>query len=73
MLALPLVEAPLGAEVLLEALGLYRAARGRGWTVRSSVECLIAACALRHDLEVLHRDRDYGALARISPLRQRAV
>ncbi len=69
--SLPLVESPLGADVFSEAVDLYRGARRGGLTVRSSVDCLIAACAIRHDLEVLHRDRDYAALARVSPLRQR--
>jgi predicted nucleic acid-binding protein len=41
--------------------------------VRSSIDSQIAASALRHDLEVLHRDRDYRLLAKISPLRQRAL
>ncbi|MBW2316105.1 MAG: PIN domain-containing protein [Deltaproteobacteria bacterium] len=72
MLAFPIVESPLGSDVYLEAIGLYRAARRSGRTVRSSVDCLIAACALRHDLEVLHRDRDFGVLAQISPLRERS-
>jgi hypothetical protein len=58
MLALPIVEFPLREEVVVEAAGLYRAARRRGLTVRSSVDCFIATCAVRHDLEVLHRDRD---------------
>lgn len=69
--ALPLVEPTLGFEVFEEAAMLYRAARRVGLTVRSSVDCLIAACAIRHDLEVLHRDRDFAALAAISPLRAR--
>jgi predicted nucleic acid-binding protein len=69
MLALPIVEAPLGQDVFEEAVGLYRRARATGLTVRSSVDCLIAACALRHGLTVLHRDRDFGSLARVSPLR----
>jgi predicted nucleic acid-binding protein len=73
MLALPTVESPLTAPLLLEAVALYRAARRAGITVRSSVDCLIAACAIRHDLEVLHADRDFAALARIAPLRQRNV
>ncbi|MEO8604675.1 MAG: PIN domain-containing protein [bacterium] len=73
MLALPIVESPLRAETMLDAVALYRSARRQGLTVRSSVDCLIAACALRHDLEVLHRDRDYAALARVSPLRQRRI
>jgi predicted nucleic acid-binding protein len=73
MLALPAVETPLNIEVVEEAVALYRTARRRGLTVRSSVDCLIAACALRHDLTVLHRDRDYPALAKVSALRQRTL
>ena len=73
MLALPTVESPLSVGVIEEAVGLYRSARRQGFTVRSSVDCLIAACALRHGLTVLHRDRDYPLLARISALQQRAV
>lgn len=73
MLAFPIVESPLGQNVFLDAVALYRTARRAGVTVRASVDCLIAACALRHDLEVVHRDRDYPALARVSALRERAV
>jgi predicted nucleic acid-binding protein len=73
MLALPVVESPLPLEMVTEAVNLYRLGRTAGHTVRSSVDCLIAACALRHDLEVLHRDRDYTVLAKISALRQRRV
>lgn len=71
MLAFPTVESPLRAEVFLEAVDLYRTARRGGRTVRSSVDCLIAACAIRHDLEVLHRDRDFAAISEISTLRHR--
>lgn len=73
MLAMPMVESPLGEGLFLEATALYRAARKAGRTVRSSVDCLIAACALRHDLEILHRDRDFAALAAVSALREREV
>lgn len=68
MLALPIVESPLRVEVFDEAIELYRAARRSGLTVRSGVDCLIAACALRHGLTVLHHDRDFSALARVSDL-----
>ncbi len=71
MLSFPIVESPLRSDVFLDAVGLYRAARRGGRTVRSSVDCLIAACAIRHDLEVLHRDRDFAVLSQISALRQR--
>lgn len=73
LLALPIVESPLAVGVFLEAVDLYRRARRVGVTVRSSVDCLIAACALRHDLEVLHVDRDYDALSRVAPLRVRRL
>jgi predicted nucleic acid-binding protein len=69
MLAFPGVESPLRGEVYAEAVDLYRAGRRLGLTIRSGVDCLIAACALRHQLVVLHCDRDYDAIARVSPLR----
>jgi predicted nucleic acid-binding protein len=69
MLALPIVDAPLPRERFEEAVDLYRRARAAGLTVRSSTDCLIAASALRHGLSVLHRDRDFGFLARVSLLR----
>lgn len=71
MWSLPCVEAPLGRELVDQAVDLYRLARRRGLTVRSSVDCLIAACAIKHNLVVLHRDRDFAALSRISGLQER--
>jgi predicted nucleic acid-binding protein len=73
MLAFPMVEAPLRLEVFEQAVSLYRSARRGGLTVRSGVDCLIAACAIRHDLTVLHRDRDFPALASVSTLKERSV
>lgn len=73
MWSLPIVDAPLHPDTVEDAVDLYRTARRQGITVRSSVDCLIAASALRHDLEVLHRDRDFPQLATVSKLRQRAV
>ena len=73
MRALPIVEAPLGGDVFLHAVELYRAARRTGLTVRSSADCVIAACAIRNHLEVLHLDRDFDVLAQVSPLRARNV
>ncbi len=73
MLALPVVESPLGVGVFEKAVGLFRAARRNGLTIRSSVDCLIAACALQNDLVVLHRDRDFPSLARVSELRERSL
>ena len=51
------------------AAELARRARARGRTVRSSMDCLIAAVAVRHEAVVVHHDRDFDVLASISPLR----
>ena len=73
MHAFPLVEAPLETAVFDEAIDLYRLARRIGITVRSSVDCLIAVCAIRNDLTLLHHDRDFDRIARVSPLRSRSL
>jgi predicted nucleic acid-binding protein len=73
MLALPIVESPLSQDVFSAAVDLYRSARRAGVTIRSSIDCLIAACAIRNGLEVLHVDRDFDGLARISPLSARNI
>jgi len=67
--ALPTIESPLSAEVFDDAVDLYRRARRAGLTIRSSIDCLIAACAIRHHVTVLHADRDFDALSKVSPLR----
>jgi predicted nucleic acid-binding protein len=73
MYALPIVESPLKSAVFDEAIDLYRRSRQAGITVRSSIDCLIAACALRHRLTIVHRDRDFNGLARVCPLDARDI
>lgn len=73
MFALPVVESPMTLSVFEDAVQLYRTARRRGFTMRSGVDCLIAACAIRSGLTVLHTDRDYTSLSRISPLQTQAL
>ena len=71
LLSMPILESPMGDELFVEAAQLFRAARRAGLTIRSGTDCLIAACAIRHDIAVLHRDRDFTALAKVSALRTR--
>ena len=73
MVALPVLANPMTLHVYEQAADLYRRGRRAGKTLRSSVDCLIAVCALQHDVEVLHRDRDYDTIATIAPLRARNV
>jgi predicted nucleic acid-binding protein len=70
MHALPCVESPMSRELIDLAVDIYRRARRGGITVRSSVDCIIAACAARHRLTVVHRDRDYPNLARVVALEE---
>ena len=73
MHAFPCVDSPLSAGVVDAAVDLYRRARRAGVTVRSSVDCLIAATASRHHLTVVHCDRDYPQLATIAAFEQRDI
>ena len=73
MFSFPTIESPLRRQVFEEAVQLYRSARRMGLTIRSGVDCLIAACAIRHQLEVLHIDRDFDLLALVSPLSVRSL
>lgn len=60
------IEAPGDFEA---AAQLYRRCRVRGATLRQMTDCLIAVVAIRADLPVLHRDRDFAVLAAHSSLR----
>ncbi len=73
MYALPMVASPVTQPVFDQAIELYRAARRAGITIRSGVDCLVAACAIRHSLAVLHRDRDFDLLATVSSLESRQI
>lgn len=51
------------------AATLYRGCRRQGTTVRRLPDCLIAAVAIRLNADLLHRDSDFDAIARVAPLR----
>jgi predicted nucleic acid-binding protein len=53
----------------LDAAAIYRICRRRGVIVRSHLDCLIAAVAIRRNVPVLQVDRDFGAIAECVPLR----
>ena len=49
------------------AARLYLDCRRRGVTVRSSLDCLIAQCAIESDLTLFHHDRDFRNIASVVP------
>lgn len=59
---------PTASQHYEQAAGLFRRARASGFTVRRLVDCLIGAVAIDHGVPLLHADRDFEALARVSPL-----
>ena len=73
MLSLPTVDREMPLERWLQAAELYRSARRAGVTVRSTLDCLIAASAIRHGIGVLHVDRDFDALAKVSSLQSKRL
>ncbi len=51
-----------------DAAALYRRCRRQGATIRSLLDCLVAAVAIRAGAPVLHGERDFEALARHTEL-----
>ena len=48
-----------GVALARDAARNYRTLRGRGHTVRKTIDCLIATFCLRDQHSLLHRDRDF--------------
>ena len=72
-LALPLAGNPVTLAFFLNASDIFALGRRKGLTIRSSVDCLIAAIAIENDLEVWHQDRDFATIARFTSLKQRVL
>jgi len=60
---LPLLTEPDQRSLAREAAHLYARCRWQGVTPRSADDCLIALYAARADMPLLHRDRDFVAIA----------
>jgi predicted nucleic acid-binding protein len=68
LLAFPIYQ-PQSTKTYLAAARIYRACREKGETVRKTVDCLIAAICLEHNLILLHKDRDFDRIAKCTGLR----
>jgi predicted nucleic acid-binding protein len=51
------------------AAKIFRDCRKKGFTIRSSVDCLISACALEHDCPVHHKNRDFAFIQEVCGLK----
>lgn len=48
------------------AAQLYFDCRKKGITIRSTIDCLIAQCAIENDLILLHNDKDFIQIAKVA-------
>jgi predicted nucleic acid-binding protein len=55
------------------AASIYRACRKVGITVRTQIDCLIAAIAIRTSTPLLHQDSDFIAIAQITKLKMHSA
>jgi predicted nucleic acid-binding protein len=67
-LSIPVLSDPTPLGLFISAAEIYQQGRRKGFTIRSSVDCLIAAIAIENGVPVWHRDRDFGAIARYTRL-----
>ncbi len=58
-----------GVELATRAAWNYRTLRGRGITIRRTIDCLIATFCLINNHILLHNDRDYDAFEMMLGLR----
>jgi predicted nucleic acid-binding protein len=59
-----------GVQSWSHAARIYYELRRQGTTVRNTIDCLIAASAIEHDLLLLHDDRDFEAIALATALNE---
>jgi len=57
-----------GVDLAREAARNYRVLRGRGHTVRKTIDCLIATFCIREAHSLVHRDRDFDPFERFLEL-----
>jgi predicted nucleic acid-binding protein len=57
-----------GVALARDAARNYRALRGRGHTLRKTIDCLIATFCLRGQHSLLHHDRDFDAFEKFLDL-----
>jgi len=67
-LSIPMFNDPLQTSTFIFASEIYRLGRQKGFTIRSAIDCLIAAIAIENRATVWHRDRDYERIAKYTSL-----
>lgn len=58
-----------GLRTFEHAASIYRACRKRGLTIRSTIDCIIAATCIESGAELYHNDRDFETIAKLHDLK----
>ena len=66
LLTLEILDSPTPLQRFEEAAQLYVRCRAAGYTM-SGFDCLIAASAITHSVELVHADQDFDHIARVEP------
>jgi|JI9StandDraft_1071089.scaffolds.fasta_scaffold194421_3 predicted nucleic acid-binding protein len=67
------LEENLNQTIFEDAISIYRQARKKGITIRSSIDCLISAIAIKHNATVVHLDRDYSQISQFTLLKEKRI
>lgn len=68
ILSIPCIPLSVELKTYIHASEIYRSCMKSGKTVRSSVDCLIAAIAIENSIPVWHRDRDFDKISNVTDL-----
>jgi predicted nucleic acid-binding protein len=69
----PILSDPVPCGTFRAAAEIYRLGRKVGHTLRSTMDCLIAAIAIENCVMLWHNDRDFETIAGFTALRQRRL
>lgn len=56
-------------ETHIQAAEIFDACKKKGITIRSVIDCLIAALTIEYDLTLLEKDKDYIYMSKVIPLK----
>jgi predicted nucleic acid-binding protein len=63
-----LIYIPMSTDTFVLAADIYRSIRKKGITIRNSIDCLIAAVCIEHNVSLLQNDKDFQKIKKYSDL-----
>ncbi|MEW6482811.1 MAG: PIN domain nuclease [bacterium] len=67
------IYSPKGIDTFIMSAQIYQLCRREGKTIRRTIDCLIAACAMEHSLFLFHNDKDFEAISEVIGLKVYSV